>query len=553
MKKYYIFYVILFMVFMHTSTVFALDQRDFEHIIIKGDTLDSFSMDKLSHLYLYRYDDGLKSWDMVPFQFDEVNSDAKIEMIYFEPEPDSTRGKLDEDDELVFMLKDLGDKADSSMWVEGMDSTRYELELLDPLSGETGYMYLYYSEDTTLTVPDNYEMSYDAASDRIETMNYAIEFGRSEEDNTGQMNNVFIKSGTGEDIFDRIKIRAIGFFILWRVYINENTIQSGDAYAKVGPVRIIRNMEGQFKLDLLDLKEPFIQTLLFYPYNGAFKIADIPIGEAKKVGADVYTIRISWDMNENAEGMTFYSEYNPEGIFIDAQIDEFNDSVNPGELNWTMATGDQGSLVNVFNVPDLGDVKKLYYFDYPEGDTSGHREQDFDVDTGDLMSYGDNGFILEDDLVDDIADDSILDVLYYNYFLDPNLSYDKAAQLADNLKNPVVVYTRTQEYVEPVTRIASLEERVPDDFQLFQNYPNPFNPTTTISFNISNDSPVSLGIYSTTGSLVVELEDGYLSNGYHSYMWDGKDMYGNNVPSGVYFCKLLAGSYRSTIKITLLK
>ena len=551
MKAKYISLSVILIILCSAITGFAVINRQYEYMIVTGDTLTSFSQSSLSHLYLYKYDSNTESWDMIPFQFDEANSKKK-EMRYFS-EPDSMQKKLDDDDELVFMVDDLGDQADSSTWMEGMDSTRYEIELVDPLTGESGYLYLYRSDDSTLMVPNSYEMVYDSLNDRIETTNYTIQFGRDESDHTGQMSGVYIKNGSGVDIFDRIKIRAFGMFLFWRIDLNENTINAKNAYAKVGPVRIIRNMDGEFKLNLLDLKEAFTQTLFFYPWSGAFRIADIPIGEVTKIGAQVYTIRVSWDMNENATGMKFYSEYNPDGILIDAAEDVFNPTVNPGELNWSMATGDQGTLVNVFNVPNFGDYKKLYYFDYPSGDKTGHREEDYDKDTGDMKSYGDNGFILEDDLEDYIDEDTNLDIVYYNFFLPANCIYDEASQLAENLKNPLELFTRVQKYVAPVTQVAASDHLVPDDFQLFQNYPNPFNPYTTISFNISTDLHVKLSIYSAHGSLVTDLVDASLAKGYHSYRWDGRDSYGNSVPTGLYLGKLTSGVNSATIKIMLIK
>ena len=51
---------------------------------------------------------------------------------------------------------------------------------------------------------------------------------------------------------------------------------------------------------------------------------------------------------------------------------------------------------------------------------------------------------------------------------------------------------------------------------LLQNYPNPFNPETWIPYQLSEDSPVSISIYDTTGKLVRTLSLGFQSAGFYN-------------------------------------
>jgi blue copper oxidase len=100
---------------------------------------------------------------------------------------------------------------------------------------------------------------------------------------------------------------------------------------------------------------------------------------------------------------------------------------------------------------------------------------------------------------------------------------------------------------------------VPDDFNLYQNYPNPFNPTTKIKFTIPasqgklNSDSVSLKIYNNSGKEIYTLADQKLSAGTYSFDWNSTDNSGNNVSSGVYFCKLSAGNSIKTIKMLLVR
>ena len=94
--------------------------------------------------------------------------------------------------------------------------------------------------------------------------------------------------------------------------------------------------------------------------------------------------------------------------------------------------------------------------------------------------------------------------------------------------------------------------------QLLQNFPNPFNPETWIPYQLSEDSPVSLSIYDTTGKLIRTLSLGYQSSGFYysrgrAAYWDGRNEIGESVASGVYFYQLQAGDYTELRRMVILK
>jgi hypothetical protein len=92
------------------------------------------------------------------------------------------------------------------------------------------------------------------------------------------------------------------------------------------------------------------------------------------------------------------------------------------------------------------------------------------------------------------------------------------------------------------------------NFYLAQNVPNPFNPTTTIRFQLSESSPVSLIIYNVAGQLVNTLMNAHANpNVEYSVVWDGRDANGEPVASGVYFYKLKTNTVSETRKMVMLK
>jgi hypothetical protein len=84
-------------------------------------------------------------------------------------------------------------------------------------------------------------------------------------------------------------------------------------------------------------------------------------------------------------------------------------------------------------------------------------------------------------------------------------------------------------------------------------YPNPFNPSTTISYDLPNESFVSIVIYDAIGQEVRRLVSEQTAAGRYRVQWDALDSTGRAVGSGVYIAKVEAGSFSSSQKMLLLK
>ncbi|MDP6755361.1 MAG: FlgD immunoglobulin-like domain containing protein, partial [Candidatus Marinimicrobia bacterium] len=93
----------------------------------------------------------------------------------------------------------------------------------------------------------------------------------------------------------------------------------------------------------------------------------------------------------------------------------------------------------------------------------------------------------------------------------------------------------------------------PFTYSISPAYPNPFNPVTTITYSLPEDSYISLAIYDMTGRLIKTLETGLSSAGIHENRWNGTNMFGENVPSGIYFCEMNDGKRANFIKLILMK
>jgi hypothetical protein len=90
-------------------------------------------------------------------------------------------------------------------------------------------------------------------------------------------------------------------------------------------------------------------------------------------------------------------------------------------------------------------------------------------------------------------------------------------------------------------------------FQLEQNYPNPFNPVTNIRFVIPAKNFVNLTIYDVAGRVVKRLISKEMAANSYKVAWDGTNNRGQNVASGVYFYKLVAGPHVATKRMVLIR
>jgi fibronectin type 3 domain-containing protein len=89
---------------------------------------------------------------------------------------------------------------------------------------------------------------------------------------------------------------------------------------------------------------------------------------------------------------------------------------------------------------------------------------------------------------------------------------------------------------------------IPKEFSLSQNYPNPFNPSTNIDFNIPARSFVLLRVFDIMGRDVATLINQEMSAGTYQVTFDASQL-----PGGVYFYRLQAGTFTGTKKLLLLK
>jgi hypothetical protein len=100
----------------------------------------------------------------------------------------------------------------------------------------------------------------------------------------------------------------------------------------------------------------------------------------------------------------------------------------------------------------------------------------------------------------------------------------------------------------PPSKIAAENPNSNYGYQLCQNYPNPFNPATRITYTLSKDEFVTLGIYNSIGEKVATLVNEPQISGEYSINFNAFCL-----TSGIYFYKIQTSSFTAVKKMSFLK
>ena len=195
---------------------------------------------------------------------------------------------------------------------------------------------------------------------------------------------------------------------------------------------------------------------------------------------------------------------------------------------------------------------------------------DGNVNILDLVSVAAEFGNTEPNLAADVNGDGVVDIL--DLILVAGMFGDTAAAPSTHLQTTLtgtdvqgwLTDAKSLELRDPTVQrgLATLEQLlaslIPQETELLANYPNPFNPETWIPYRLAEDAFVTLTIYDQTGHLVRTLNVGHqpaaaYENRSRAIHWDGRNNFGEQVASSVYFYTLSAGTYSATRKMLILK
>ena len=129
-------------------------------------------------------------------------------------------------------------------------------------------------------------------------------------------------------------------------------------------------------------------------------------------------------------------------------------------------------------------------------------------------------------------------------------------QIADKLINeyPEDDFGITMSFIQgtvPTTtngEETTISNVIPESFRLYNAYPNPFNPITNITYELPEESHITISIYDLTGRKLEDLVSGTVQAGRFNTTWNAE-----KYSSGVYLVNMSTPSYTASQKVVLLK
>jgi len=231
---------------------------------------------------------------------------------------------------------------------------------------------------------------------------------------------------------------------------------------------------------------------------------------------------------------------------------------NPNIITWSL--GPLYPPGDVYNVGCWGNKKGLAY--YSGGANAAFGKLLLDSVYPNVVEYNGGG---SGGLITVLIKPSPVTHTQLDGFIDPGITQDTfrtyTAGGALTPSGPGTNMLTSLTAVRLRVGITPISTEVPENFVLHQNYPNPFNPSTKILFEIpvmkngQRTSFTTLKIYDITGKEIAVLLEESLIPGTYEVTFDGY-----NVPSGIYYYRLVTGNlekpgqiYSNTRKMVLLK
>ncbi len=376
LKRKNLFLLILFAVMVIPVSLHAESktlQRVDDPVVMECRDFSALLGAPIDHLSLLAFRKG--AWAPVPFQIDQKKPDGNYAFTMGQEASEDPDPNLDANDELVFMVKDTGDSAESgkdTRWPEGAEAVM-EIEVTDPKSGQKGWLYLTrFSGEPPRSKEDYIRIEIDEAKGyrRVFTYEYVAgsPLGSVAVDYMAQ---TLPDGSQGVDTLDRLKMRGKLIFpggITIPLNIDKMIKTEDKAYID-GPVRVLQLTDGYMKfLGFVKVRGTGYSTVSYYVNHNIFPVTVKPpkLPWFLKRLLPEFKLAAFLDFNSNVYGSHCFSAANPynKEVVLDGRMSEAEgklDTQTP--VDWIAGIGPQGAIVSrLILSSEAAGIKKLTYY-----------------------------------------------------------------------------------------------------------------------------------------------------------------------------------------------
>jgi hypothetical protein len=322
-------------------------QREQDPVIVRTGLLAGLPDRETSRYRLYAVRDG--SLEPVPFQFDARGADGEFILSEDGAESEFTFG---DDDELVFMAKDTGDRASNDLLPATGDAA-LELAVVDRRRAGTAWAYLvHFPENPPPRSPVRYA-TFDTARQEARALTYEVSYSQDRSNFLRRVRILPGAGGVGETFFERLKMRiSPTFSFLWTTLhptLTEESFSVAPDGVKNGPVRAIRRVRQSLDLGRMFPDIPNGRVYTYY-YATSFQTPtrfSVP-WLALKTLRDFRFESVD-ELGTQAEGLRYWDAANPDGVPFDGSK---RPVATDADHDWWVVSGARGTCLQALVIPE---------------------------------------------------------------------------------------------------------------------------------------------------------------------------------------------------------
>ncbi len=292
---------------------------------------------------LYRVEAG--QFVTIPFQFDPMDARGDVEVAA------PADFEFDDDDQLVFMAKDSGDRAARGARPQGSDAV-LEVETTDPLDGARGWTYLAHFPDAPPPPAAERYVEFDAATSRARSASYEVEYARARNYFTG-LRITPEAGGSGRNLLRQTRMLGRPTFHLLFAdftmrFTEQNSVVALEG-VRNGPVRATRRVRLSIDLGSYFPTLPS-GTVSTYHYLDSYTTPSrVGIPRLVLKALREFCFENVVDFAPDAMPMRYWDGANPEGVaWSDPHVARL---ATDADHDWWVHSGDGGTMLHAFVIP----------------------------------------------------------------------------------------------------------------------------------------------------------------------------------------------------------
>ena len=325
-------------------------KRTIDPVIIKGKDCGFILGHPISNYNVYSYKDD--KLNIIPFQIDKVINGNYV-LTSGKYKSTNSNNKFDKEDELVFMVKDAGNKIKNYKFKDAISCS--EIEVIDPETSDKTWVYLVLYRTATQKSTVDY-VNYNAEKLTITAANYIAAFNKDHPVAASYYAFGNGLGGNGTNIIDRVKVRILMAAMGITLNYTEEDIKVKEYGYIDGPIRVIVHTKNITPLIFgIPASSTEQDTIYYYTY------AEFPFSAKFPIKPSAFHATVIDDFR-NCMGWKFYSSTNLAGQVIDGRMDDSDKSLNLAPWKWSVITNDKLAFWSRCISPAGSPVKVYLYY-----------------------------------------------------------------------------------------------------------------------------------------------------------------------------------------------